>query len=134
MIEALLLRAFDDPIDVLEVFLVRLGGVVVGERLFAVGVGRVEPVEFGEDDGLNYSEAFLAAVLEVEFGVLAIEAVEEFPCGVTEPEERLAIGVLQIAVVIGDFEGPVSEVDGGLRSSEQRQKRESEVFHGLAMA
>jgi hypothetical protein len=65
----------------------------------AVGVRFLVPVEFGESDGLNDREALPGTFFQIAIGVLAGEAVKEFPAGVAEPEERLA--------VFGDKETPV---------------------------
>ena len=88
-----------NPIDVLEIFLIGAGGVVIREGLLAIGVGRVQAVQFGEHDGLNDSETFLGAGVEVKRCILAAETVEEFPGGVAEPHEGLAVGLRQLVAV-----------------------------------
>ncbi|MFM1945611.1 MAG: hypothetical protein RI897_4593 [Verrucomicrobiota bacterium] len=100
----------DDEIDVVPVVVVgsvdrsRLSGVVIEEGEVAVGIGGMEAVEFGEGDGLDDREAFAGAVLEVERGFFAIEAVEEFPSGIAEVEEGLAIIESEEALVGTDRE------------------------------
>jgi hypothetical protein len=61
-------------------------------------------VEFGDGDRLHNVEAVPGAVVEELFRLLAVQAVKEFPGGVAEPEERLAILGDEETVVVRDFE------------------------------
>ncbi len=86
-----------DEVDVVPVVIIGafdgegLSGVILEEGKVAVGVGGMEAIEFGEGDCLDDGEAFVGAVLEVERGFFTVEAVEEFPGGIAEVEEGLAI-------------------------------------------
>ena len=90
-----------DPVDVREIRLVRPGRVVVDERSLAVGVGRAKAIELGQRDGLDDGEAAFRAIAQVPFGILARLAMEQLPCRVAEPEERLAVGGHEEAPVLG---------------------------------
>jgi hypothetical protein len=90
-----------------------LGGIVIVEREVVLAVGEAQAVELGEGDGLDDGEALGAAVFEVGFGFLEGEAVEKFPGGVAEVEEGGAVGVDEEAVVVGDAEVAVGEIDAG---------------------
>jgi hypothetical protein len=94
------IRFGNDPVDVLKVGIVGLGGVVVDERLFAVRVRVVEAVELGEGDGLDNGVVLFRTDLEIGLGVVPVQAVEEFPGGIAQPEERFAVVGDQKAMVV----------------------------------
>lgn len=85
-------------VPVIVVFpLARVGlkRIIVFQRLVAVGIGRVQPVELGQGNGLYHGEAFGGAVFEVSAGFLARKAVKQFPGRIAEVEERTPAGTLQ---------------------------------------
>ena len=71
----------------------------------AVGVGRADAVQFGQRYALDDVEAFGSAVAQVLVGLLAVEAVEQFPRRIAHVEEGSAVGVLQETPVVGDTNG-----------------------------
>jgi hypothetical protein len=52
------------------------------------------------DDG----ESFLRPVIQIADGVLAVQPVKQFPSRVTKIEERQAVGIHQITVVLAYLE------------------------------
>jgi hypothetical protein len=88
----------------LEIRLIGPCGIVVMEGTVAIGIGIIEPIEFGEDDGLNHGEAAFRTIAKVAFGLFAVQAMEQFPCGIAQPEERLAGGGDQETRVVADLE------------------------------
>ena len=101
------------------------GGVAVDQWAVAVGVRGAEPVQLGQRDGLNHGVTLCGAVGYVKVGFVAVETVEQFPRRVAQPEERPAVGVLQITSVIRDAERPSAFGGSGVRrhcaDEEQRQ-------------
>ena len=79
-----------DPVDVSEVGIVGLRGIIVPEGQFAICVRHVQPVHLGERHRLDDGETLLGSLPEIAFGVLTAGAVEQLPCGVPKPEERRA--------------------------------------------
>ncbi len=102
----------DDPVDMREVLLVRRRGVAVDERQIAIGIRHGQPVELGEDDGLNDGEALLPAFLQIAFRVFARQAMEELPRRVAQIEKRRPVALLQEAMVPRHAQRPVTERDG----------------------
>ena len=94
-VEAELARLPHDEVHVIPVVVVSpvldvwSGGVVVEKRAVAVWVGVVQTVELGERDRLDDGESPLGAVAQIPIGFLAVQPVEQLPCRVAEPEERL---------------------------------------------
>ncbi len=99
--------------------------VAVDQWAVSVSVRGVEPVQFGQRDGLNHGVTLRGAVGDVEVGFVAVETVEQLPCRISQPEERPAVGVLQITSVIRDAERPSAFGGSGVRrhcaDEEQRQ-------------
>ena len=74
------------------------------ERQMAIGIRLGVPVELCDGDGLEDVEPLLRAILEEPDGLLAIQAVEQFPRRVAKVEKRFTIGSDEEAFVIGNFE------------------------------
>ena len=66
----------------------------------------VDTVEFGQRNSLNHIETLAGSIFKVEVGLLAREAVEEFPRCVALIEEWAAILVLQIVPIFTDGDAP----------------------------
>ena len=79
-------------------------GIVVGERTFAVGVGRTQAIELGKRDSLDDGEAALGAIAQVALGIFARLAMEQLPGRIAEPEERLAVSGHEEALVLGHLQ------------------------------
>ena len=65
--------------------------VVVEERPVSVGVWVANPIELRQRDRLDDGKAPLGTIAQIAKRLLAIQAVEQLPRRITEPEERLAI-------------------------------------------
>ena len=84
----------------LEVGFVGLGRVVVEQRFIAVGVGGIEAVELGQYHGLYHREALVGPVFQVPIRLLAVEPVKKLPGGIAQPEKGLAVGGLEVPLVV----------------------------------
>ena len=126
-------RGGDDVVDVVPVVvrraLLHVGPrrVVVDERRVAVGVRGVEAVELRERDRLDHRVALGGAIVEIALGLLAVQPVEQLPRRVAEPEEGLAVGGHEEAVVRADLQHGRSGGRGcgeGQRRGDDRRARE----------
>ena len=94
---AALVRRVHHEVDVVPVVVVRsvLGQrnrrARVCERLEAVRIRRAHSVLLCDRDGLHDVEAEPRAVVEIPYGLLAVQAVEKLPRRVGEVEERLPL-------------------------------------------
>jgi hypothetical protein len=79
----------------------------------AIGIGLRKPVVLGQANRLDHGEPLGAAVVEVALGLLATEAVEEFPGRVAQIEKRRPVGVNHKSAVGGDLQVAVREVPRG---------------------
>ncbi len=92
--------AVDDPVDMLEVRIVRhQRRAGAGEWFVTVGIGRVDAVQLGERHRLDDGIALIRARAEVLLGLFTIQSMEQLPRGVPEPEKRRAVGLHQAAAV-----------------------------------
>jgi hypothetical protein len=128
------LGLLDDVIDVVPVVVigtfldVRLVRVVVDERLVAVGVRHMEPVQLRQGHRLNHREALGRPVLQVLVGFLAVETVAQLPGRVAQVEERRPVRVNEKAFVVRDPQGSVIEIHHGLRRRfRRRQQRQQQT-------
>src|SRR4030095_2895086 len=71
--------AFYDEVDVLKVFFTRLGGIIVRQRSLSLPIECNEAAELRDGHGLDDVEALARAVLEIDFRLLAREAVKYTP-------------------------------------------------------
>lgn len=85
------LRPVNDFIHVFPVLLVGLRRVIVHQRYLAVGIRRVQPVEFRERHRLDHGESFGCAVSEIVLRLLTIEPVEKLPGRISQVEKWRAI-------------------------------------------
>jgi len=118
-IEAHGIGALHDPVHVREVVLVRLRRIVVPERRVSVRIGIVQAVELGEDYGLDDGEAPFRAIAQIALRVLAGQTVEQLPGCVAQPEERLARGGDEEALVLRDLQS--RQLPGGRGGRERQQ-------------
>ena len=123
----------DHEVHVIPIVVLRgVGGIAAGRDVqfgdVAVHDGAVVIHGFVrehlDDDRLHDVEAFGLAVGEVGFDLVAVEFLDEQPAGVAEPEERLAVGVLEIAAVLRD--GELSVVPGVLAHGRLGQNQQGE--------
>src|SRR5207244_1795186 len=92
------------------------------ERGVAVGMFHAEPAD---DIGLDDSEPFAGAVLEIVVGFLRIESLKQEPGGVAEIEKRLA-GLIDEGSAIGtDLQ--LEALDGGRRFAGGRRRRSEQA-------
>src|SRR5512139_1293893 len=85
-----------------EVGLIGLRRVAFHQRHIAIGIRDREPAELRQDDSLNHREALLCAIRQVLRRLFPIQTMKQFPGGVAQVEERLAILVLEVAPVVAD--------------------------------
>jgi hypothetical protein len=52
----------------------------------------MQTIHFGQNDSRDDVKSLLAARFEVMFGLSAVQAVEQFPGGICQPEKRLSAG------------------------------------------
>jgi hypothetical protein len=94
--------------------------VAIQQWHLATGIRNGQPAEWRQDDGLNHREALPRAIRQVWRGLFPIQTMEQLPGRVAQIEERLAILVLEVTPVLGDFDpaGDGSErVRGGARDA-----------------
>ena len=87
-----------------KVRLIGLRRVAIRQRHIAIGIRNGQPAELRQDDRLNHREALLRAIRQVLRGLFPIQTMKQFPGRVAQVEERLAILVLEVAPVLGDFD------------------------------
>ena len=79
-------------------------GIEIGEGEVAVWIRIGMAFELGQRDRLDDRESFGCAVFQIASRILAIEPVKEFPSGVAQIIEGLAVGAYQESLVVADLE------------------------------
>src|SRR4051794_8976663 len=77
--------------------------IIVDERPEAVGIHIIQPVQLSERDSLYDREPFTSTVLQIARSFFPIQAMEQFPCRITEIEKRLAVSRNEIASALTDL-------------------------------
>jgi hypothetical protein len=86
------------PVDVSEVSVGRMCGVVINQRQKAVSIGTAVFV-FSKDHRLDDSEAFGCAIVQVDACRVAVKAVKQFPSGIRKVEKRLAAFIDEVSSI-----------------------------------
>jgi hypothetical protein len=66
----------------------------------AIRIGNGQPAQLGQQDGLNYREAFLRAVGQILRCFFSVQTMEQFPGRVSEIEEWLAAFILKVTPIL----------------------------------
>ena len=86
----------DDFYDAVEIGRVRFEGVVIDEWAQAESTRFVHALEFGQHHGLDHRKILETPLVEVIAGFFPRGVMDEFPCGVAQPEERPTVFGLEI--------------------------------------
>src|SRR5690606_11090441 len=109
-----------------EIPLIGLPRVVVDERQLPITVWFLQTLHFREHHGLDHREAFRRPVIEVIPDLRRIEAVEQLPARVAQPEERAPVGMDERTAVGAHLPGvgALLAESGEYRQNSRRNNKE----------
>ncbi len=87
------------------------GGIVVNQRLFAFGIGRIQSVMFGQNNRLNDGKPLFSPVFQIVFGFRFIQPMEQFPCRVAQIKKGRAVFKYQKTSVVGYLQLAMRKID-----------------------
>ncbi len=109
--QAFFFRLANYPIHMTKIGFVDPGGIVVDQRLFAFGIGRVQSVMFGQNNRLNDGKSFFSPIFQIDFGFRFIQPVKKFPCRVAQIKKRRAVFKYQKTSVVGYHRFAMRKID-----------------------
>jgi hypothetical protein len=87
----------------------------------SIGIRVAVPVDFGQGDRLDHRVTLGRPIFQIPVGLLAIEAMEQLPGGVAQPEERRAVGMDEKPLVLGDLQRPPAQIGRGACHSRDQE-------------
>src|SRR5688500_11191088 len=93
--------AVHDPIDVFEVKFIGSGRIAINEGSVTVAVWTSQAmlIQLAGSHGLNDVVPLASAIPKIALGIIAIQAVKQFPCRVAEPKKWLSVRLYQIVPI-----------------------------------